>query len=138
MSTQKRTKGKQIKRYSAAFQQKVVSELERGELSIEQVRAKYGIGGSTTIQRWIKKLGKNDLLCKVVTIQTPMEQDQLKVLRQRIAELERALAQTQVECLQSESYLQLACQELGTSVADFKKKETSQPAIGTTRQKPPA
>ena len=62
--------------------------------------------------------------------------EQNKLLKARIAELEQALAQTQLECLQSESYLRLACQELGIEVETFKKKEVSKPTSGRTVPKP--
>lgn len=116
---------KKIIRYSYAFKQKVVSDIETGQLKISEARIKYGIRGAETIQNWIRKLGKNHLLCRVVRIENPMEVNQIKLLKQRILELERALAQTQLECLESESYLAQACQELGLDVVSFKKKETA-------------
>lgn len=48
--------------YSTAFKLKVISEIESGQLSIEQARKIYNIGGSSTITKWIKKFGKNHLL----------------------------------------------------------------------------
>lgn len=120
---------KRVYRYSEAFKHRVVSELESGTQSLEQIRHKYGIKGSSTIQKWVKKLGKNDLLCKVVRIETPQEMDQAKVLRQRIRELESALAQTQLNNLQNESYLHLACQALGVEVEVFKKKPIPKPPL---------
>ncbi len=49
-----------ILRYSACFKQQVVSDLENGRFaSIQAARDHYGIGGTTTIQRWLKGLGKN-------------------------------------------------------------------------------
>lgn len=117
---------KKVVRYSEAFKLKVVSEIESGALLVNEARLKYDIRGGQTIQNWIKKLGKNHLLCRVVRIESPMDINQIKLLKARIAELERALAQTQLECLQSESYLHQACQELGMEVESFKKKEATQ------------
>lgn len=128
-------KSKKVYRYSEAFKQKVVTELEEGDLTLSEARIKYGIKGSHTIKSWIKKLGKNHLLCRVVKIQTPQEMDQTKLLQSRISELEGALAQTQLECLQSESYLRLACEQLGIEVETFKKKEVSKSTNSTTAKK---
>lgn len=132
----KKASSKQVYRYSEAFKHRVVSELESGTQSIEQIRHKYGIKGSSTIQKWVKKLGKNDLLCKVVRIETPQEMDQTKALRQRIRELESALAQTQMHNLQNESYLHLACQALGVEVDVFKKKPISKPPLADATSAP--
>ena len=123
-------RGRRIVRYSEAFKHQVVSSIESGELSIAEARVKYGITGCETIQTWIRKLGKNHLLCRVVRIESPMEVNQIKLLKARILELERALAQTQLECLSSEAYLHQACQELGMDVETFKKKETTKPTKG--------
>ena len=46
-------------RYSTAFKQKVVSEIESGQITVAQARKVYDIRGGETIPRWIKKLGKN-------------------------------------------------------------------------------
>lgn len=116
---------KKVFRYSESFKHKVVSEIETGSLNVSQARIKYGIGGCETIQKWISKLGKNHLLCRVVRIESPMDVDQIKLLKARVLELERALAQTQLECLQGESYLHQACQELGLDIESFKKKEAA-------------
>lgn len=126
MSTKEKSKTRRkVYRYSAAFKQKVVSAIETGELTLNEARQKYGIKGGGTIQRWIRQLGKNHLLARVVRIQSVEEMDQTKLLQNRIRELEQALVQTQLECLQSESYLRLACEQMGVDLETFKKKEIS-------------
>ena len=42
---------KETVRYSDCFKLSIVEEIERNGLSIENCRRKYGIGGSTTIQK---------------------------------------------------------------------------------------
>ena len=112
----------------------MVSEIEKGHLTLSEARIKYGIRSHHTIKYWIRKMGKNDLLCRVVHIQTPHEMDRLKLLQKRISELEKALAQTQLECLQSESYLLIACQQLGLDINEFKKKSDAK-SPGSTSSK---
>jgi len=94
---------RQVYRYSLAFKQKIVSEIETGKLSIEQARNIYDIGGGSTIQRWLKKFGKHHLLSKVVRIEMKDEKDKLKELERQKQELESALAQAHLKniCLES-------------------------------------
>jgi transposase-like protein len=101
------------RRYSDAFRRKVVSEIERGELSITQARKLYDIGGKSTIQKWIKSLGKNHLLPKRVRIEMPKEIDKLKQLEAEKKELESALAQAYLRVMSLESMLELAGKEVG-------------------------
>ena len=116
---------RQVVRYSESFKITLINEIESGKLTIHESRIKYGIKGGDTIHRWIKKMGKNHLLCKKVIIQTLKEMDQKKILQQRVNELEKALAQTQMSFLKSESYLEIACQQMGIDLEVFKKKQNS-------------
>jgi transposase len=90
-------------RYSAAFKQKVIGEIETGKLSIERARRIYDIGGTCTIQKWLKKIGKHDLLYKVVRIEMKDEKDKLKELEKQKKDLESALAQEHLKniCLEA-------------------------------------
>ena len=90
---------KKILRYSNAFKQKVVGEIERGEISIWKARELYDIKGSATIQEWIRKLGRNHLLAKVVRIEMRDEKDKMKELKKREQELEKALSSAQLRIM---------------------------------------
>ena len=94
---------KTIIRYSTAFKQKIVSEIESGKLTIAKAQKIYDINGGQTIQYWIKKLGKNHLLSKVVRVEMKDEKDKLKELEQQKQQLESALAQAHLKiiCLES-------------------------------------
>ncbi len=117
-----------VMRYSISFKRQVVGDLENGRFeSIESARKHYGIGGMATIQTWLRKYGKNHLLPKVVIVQKPNERDQIRQLKQQVAELQRALGQTQVENVLNGEFLKIACDELACDVTAFKKK------VGTTR-----
>lgn len=85
------------KRYSQAFQLKVVSEIESGKRTLEECRKVYDIGGSMTIQGWLRRHGKQELLNRVVHIQMKDEREKVSELQHRIAQLERAVAGLQVE-----------------------------------------
>jgi transposase-like protein len=92
-----------IYRYSPAFKQKVISEIESGELSIEAARRIYDIRGKTTIQKWLKRVGKYDSLYKVIRIEMKGERDKLKELEKQKKQLESALAQEHLKniCLEA-------------------------------------
>jgi len=114
-----------IKRYSHAFKQKVVTEIELGKKTIAEARKIYDISGCGTIESWIKKFGKNHLLAKVVRIEMKDEKDKLKELEQQKKQLESALAQAHLKiiCLESlvdsaEEYYQIDIKKkFGTPVS---------------------
>lgn len=92
-----------IPRYSQAFKQKVVTEIENGKLGIHEARKLYDIKGCDTIQSWLKKLGKAHLLNKVIHIQMKDEKDKIKELEKQKKELESALAQAHLKIVVLES-----------------------------------
>jgi transposase-like protein len=106
-----------------AFKQQVVGDLESGRFSsILAARAHYGIGGASTIRRWLARYGWNHLIPKVVRVETLDEAERMRELQRRIRDLEQALGRTQLERMLDESYLRLACEALGTDMGSFKKK----------------
>jgi transposase-like protein len=116
--------GKKVVRYSEAFKMKVISELESGELSsMAEARRTYDIGGGSTVANWLKKYGKNHLLGKVVKVETTDERDEKKRLKQRIEQLEKALADAKVKEVMSRAYFEVLCDDMGIEdVEGFKKK----------------
>ncbi len=111
-------------RYSEAFKLQVLRELTEGRLpSIEAARRAYGIRGTSTIQRWMCRYGRTDLLGKVIRVETPKEVSELKQLRLRVRELEKALADAHLDGRLADAYLEVACQRAGIEDVDaFKKK----------------
>jgi transposase-like protein len=86
------TKGSKLTfRYSISFKQKVVEEIENGA-NFGVVRRRYGIKGGSTIQNWVKELGKNHLLNKIVRIEMKGEKDRVKELEEEVRRLKLALA----------------------------------------------
>jgi transposase-like protein len=110
-------------RYSEAFKRKVVTELEGGKhQSIECARRAYGIKGSGTVAGWVRKYGREDLLPKIVRIETLKERDELKEARKRIRDLEAAVADAHIDYCLEKGFLQAACDRLGEDMESFKKK----------------
>lgn len=119
-----------MKRYSISFRRQVISELENGRFSsIREARQYYGIKGHETVQLWLRKYGKSHLMAKVVRVEKPEERDRMRQLKQQIAQLEKALGQTQAENVLNRSFLKLACEELGQDVDSFKKKVDIAPCM---------
>jgi transposase-like protein len=110
-------------RYSQAFKRQVVQEIEAGRFcSIQAAGVHHGIKGATTVRDWVRRLGKNHLLAKVVRVEAIGEADQILALRRQVERLEKALGQTQAERLLNAEYLFLACEQMGEEVESFKKK----------------
>ena len=109
-------------RYSEAFKVEVVRELEREGLPFDQVRRKYGIGGSWTVQRWVYKYG-NGSRGKVIRVERPEEINEKEQLKRRVRALEGALADANIDLALERQYTRLACERAGIrDVAEFKKK----------------
>jgi len=121
-------------RYSLAFKRQVVAALEAGRFrSIEQARQHYGIGGAMTVRRWLKQLGKNHLIPKVVRVEKPDEANQVRELKKQIRQLKQALGETQLRNVLNESFLEMACEQLGRDVEAFKKKVDTKRSIEPKR-----
>lgn len=117
-----------IRQYSISFKRQVIGDLESGRFdSVESARRHYGIGGSLTIQKWLRKYGKNHLLPKVVIVQKPDEKNMIRELKRQVAELQHALGQTQAQNVLNAEFLKIACEDLDCDVEAFKKK------VGTAR-----
>ena len=110
-------------RYSEAFKRQVVEEISRGKyLSPQRARKAYGIIGAETVETWVRKYGREDLLPKRIRIETMKERDELKEARKRIRELEAAVADAHIDFCLEKAYLTIACERLGEEREGFKKK----------------
>jgi transposase-like protein len=93
----------------------VVKEVESGQ-GLEFVRKKYDIGGSATIQKWIKAFGKNHLLNKIVRIENMDDKDKLKQLEQDNKKLKLALADAHMAKVLLEGVIEMANEEYKTDL----------------------
>lgn len=98
---------KRRKRYSEAVKIKVVDELEKGRLTVAEVRERYGIPGNHTIQDWVKRYGKagggkRGLGRKM------LQSARIERLEAQNRELESALARSCVKVAALESLLEEA------------------------------
>lgn len=110
-------------RYSEAFKRQMVDEIARGKFSSPyKAQMAYGIRGNGTVERWIRKYGREDLLPKRIRIETMAEVDRLKEARKRIKELEAALADAHIDNCLEHAFLEIACERMEVGLVDFKKK----------------
>ncbi len=111
-------------RYSEAFKLQVVRELEQGRFgSVGAAGRAYGVKGAETVANWVRRYGKDHLLRKVVRVVKADEQAEVKALRKRVRELERALADAHLDLKLEAAYVKLACEAAGVKdVVEFKKK----------------
>src|SRR5580698_3995376 len=108
-------------RYSEAFKVSVVHELETSGLAFNALARKYGIKGTETVQKWVRKYG-NGSRGKVIRVEKPEEIDQTKQLKERVRVLERTVGSLHVELALERAYTEIACERAGIEdVAAFKK-----------------
>ena len=116
-------------RYSEAFKMAVVRESEQSQVAFEQMRRKYGIGGCSTVQKWVRRYG-NGTRGKVIRVETPEAINEQERLKPRVRLLERALADVNIDLALERQYTRLACERAGIKdVAEFKKKAGGSPPM---------
>ena len=117
-------------RYSEAFKQQVVAEVEEGRLTCAEAQRKYGIKGVSTIRLWLKRMGKLDLLRTIIRVEKPNEKDRIKELERQIRQLKESLAETQVRYLLAESQFEIVCEQQGLNPVEVKKKLDEESSSG--------
>lgn len=110
-------------RYSEAFKLQVIGEIESGKFDcVEQARRAYGIGGMRTIHGWLRKYGRKDLQGRIIRVEKPEQRDQIKALKARIRDLERAVADSKVQEVLANAYFQIVCEQFGVGDIEGLKK----------------
>jgi transposase-like protein len=116
-----------VRRYSESFKLKVLAELTKGNHSKRQIALTYGVQ-SSTINGWIKKYNRTDLMNTRVTVQTDDELSRIKALQKELKQLKDLLIKKDLEKLVNDCYLEIAAQDLGyKDVEELKKKLNIEP-----------
>ena len=109
------------RRYSEGFKLKILAELSTGKYSKRQLARIYGLQ-SSTINEWIKKYDRKDLMNTRIMVETKDEISRLKALQKENEQLKKLLVKKDMDQLVSESYLEVAAKNLGyKSVEELKK-----------------
>ena len=103
-------------RYSISFKRKVVREVEEEGIGINAIQRRYGIKGGSTVNKWIKQLGKNHLLNKVIRVEMKGEKDRTKELEKEVKKLKQALADAYLAKECAEKIIELANEEYKTDL----------------------
>tara|TARA_R100000935_G_C2809734_1_gene154421 strand:+ start:17 stop:412 length:396 start_codon:yes stop_codon:yes gene_type:complete len=115
------------RRYSESFKLKVLAELSKGNHSKRQVGLLYGIQPST-INEWIKKYNRTDLMNTRVIVQTDDEISRIKALQKELKQLKELLIKKDLDKMIDDSYLEVAAEKLGyKDVSELKKKLNIKP-----------
>ena len=109
------------KRYSEGFKLKILAELSTGKYSKRQLARIYGIQ-SSTINEWIKKYDRKDLMNTRIMVETKDEISRLKALQKEVEQLKELLIKKDLDKLVLDSYLEVAAENMGyKSVEELKK-----------------
>jgi transposase len=116
-----------VRRYSESFKLKILAELTKGNHSKRQIALTYGIQ-SSTINVWIKKYDRKDLMNTRVTVQTDDELSRIKALQKELKQLKDLLIKKDLDKLVTDSYLEVAAENLGyKNVEELKKNLNIEP-----------
>ena len=115
------------RRYSESFKLKILSELSTGKYSKRQLGSIYGIN-RTTINEWIKKYDRKDLMNTRIIIENQDEISRLKALQKEIEQLKKLILKKDLELLVNDSYLEVIAEKYGyKNVAELKKNLNIKP-----------
>src|SRR5659263_215893 len=115
-----------IRRFSESFKLKILAELNTGKYSKRELSRLYGVA-SSTINDWIHKYDRKDLMNTRVIVETKDEISRLKELQKEIEQLKKLLLKKDIEQLMNDSFMEIAAKKLGyKSVQEFKKKNRHQ------------
>ena len=118
---------KVIRLDSEPFKLKILDELTTGKLNKSQLGKLYGIN-PTTINEWIRKYNRKDLMNTRIKVETKDEITRIKALQKEIKQLKKLLLKKDLDAMVLESYLEVAAEDLGyKSVAELKKKLSIEP-----------
>ena len=118
---------KVIRRYSEPFKLKILDELTTGKLNKSQLGKLYGIN-PTTINEWIRKYNRKDLMNTRIKVETKDEISRIKALQKEIQQLKKLLLKKDLDAMVLDSYLEVAAEDLGyKSVSELKKKLSIKP-----------
>ncbi len=107
--------------YSLAFKLTVVDQVEKGEITYKQAQHQYGIQGRSTVLVWLRKHGKLDWshgnrIFKPPTGSVMSENKSVLTPEQRIKQLERQLADTQLKAEFFEAVVDVLKQDYGVRI----------------------
>lgn len=117
-----------IRSFSEDFKKNKVRELERNITSIPDICKTYSVS-RTTVYRWIYKYSNMAKKQVKQVVQAKSDTQRIKLLQEKIKELEMVVGQKQMLLEFKDKMIELAEATYGV---DIKKKCSSKPSSGTT------
>lgn len=115
------------RRYSESFKLKILSELSTGKYSKRELSRIYGIS-SSTLNEWVRKYDRKDLMNTRVLVETKDEISRLKALQKEVEQLKELLIKKDLDKLVQDCYLEVAAENLGyKNVEELKKNLNIKP-----------
>lgn len=109
------------RRYSEGYKLKVLAELSTGKYNKTELGRIYGIN-RTTLNKWIEKYDRKDLMNTRITVETNDEIGRIKALQKEVEQLKTLLLNKDLDKLIVDSYLKVAAENLGYKNVDELKK----------------
>jgi transposase-like protein len=109
------------RRYSEGYKLKVLAELSTGKYNKTEIGRIYGIN-RTTLNKWIEKYDRKDLMNTRVTVETTDEIGRIKALQKEVQQLKDLLLKKDLDNLMLDSFLEVAAENLGYKSVDELKK----------------
>jgi len=110
-----------LRRYSESFKLKILTKLSQGNYTKSKLGKIYGIN-PTTINQWIKKYDRKDLMNTRVMVESKDEISRLKALQKEVELLKDLLIKKDLDKLVTDTYLEVAAENLGYKNVDELKK----------------
>jgi transposase-like protein len=115
------------RRYSEGFKLKILSELSTGKYSKRELSRIYGLQ-SSTINEWIKKYDRKDLMNTRIMVENEDEISRVKALQKELEQLKKLLLRKDLELLANDAYLEVIAEKYGyKNVAELKKNLNIKP-----------
>jgi transposase len=103
--------------YTMAFKLAVVAQVEKGELTYRQAQARYGIQGSSTVLKWMRKHGRMSWGPAASSAAMPIDKTARPLTpEQQIKELQVQLAQAQERAKFFEAVVDVLKKDYGVRV----------------------
>lgn len=115
---------RQHRRFSESFKRNKVSEIQAGVSRISEVARLYQVS-TTSVHRWITAYGSTLEQTERLIMETKSDTTQLLVMKKKLAELERAVGQKQLEIDFLNKLIDLAGDHFHT---DLKKTFSTKPS----------
>ena len=116
-----------LRRYSESFKLKILTELSQGSYTKSKLGKIYGINPST-INQWIKKYDRKDLMNTRVMVESKDEISRLEALQKEVELLKDLLIKKDLDKLVTDNYLEVAAENLGyKNVEELKKNLNIKP-----------